>query len=632
LRGTVPAEGATRRDKGLLTVPRALAEEDTMRVTRPISAYLLSVAAAGVLAACGGQEDLQNPAPTATVPVGGATSSPVGTPSTQPTMPGGGGTTPTTTPSNVVPGMTTQATNIPPGSSTPGGMNTTPVPMTTDSSGVVPSDTTVIPMTSTSVPVDGAPGPGFYISKDWQGCAWTGTDTIAMPATTLTPQDFTGQAAGEPFCIKGSVGPDPEYNGVALLGFNLNEPPGTSCVHEPVDPNAPAQPSVMKTAEGIAVDFAKQGTDTSFTLRLQIQGPNGHKDGEAGAADRWCANITEPNGKFFVPWGAFDQQCWFVDIVNGVPVSNSEDYPTVHPYAGEPLSAVVFTVPGNDMDAIPYEFCVNGWAYGSSAADAPDGSAMAGTQTGVLVDSSAAGDSPRAKVNVDGENYVVQPNAWGTGASLTLEYTNNSFVVQSAGGSGDQAPASFPSLYVGSNGFTMGGQYATKTTDNLPLPISQIASANTTFRWSGNNGEFNAAYDVWFANTDPMGQRYNDGLNGFVMVWLHKPGSKSPIGTDQGDEMIANQTWDVWKGNRGSGPSGDGADLMADPNAPVISFVVKSSINSLTFDLKDFIDVAVSKYGLPSTLLLTDVFAGFEIWNGGTGLKVDEFKMDVQKN
>jgi hypothetical protein len=26
---------------------------------------------------------------------------------------------------------------------------------------------------------------------------------------------------------------------------------------------------------------------------------------------------------------------------------------------------------------------------------------------------------------------------------------------------------------------------------------------------------------------------------------------------------------------------------------------------------------------------LTDVFAGFEIWNGGTGLRVDEFTIDI---
>jgi hypothetical protein len=448
----------------------------------------------------------------------------------------------------------------------------------------------------------------------------------------LTPADFTAQAAGEPFCIKGSVAPKDDYSGVSLLGFNLNEDAAASCVHKTVDPAAPAQPSVTKTADGIAINFVKQGADTSFTLRVQIQGPNGHKDGDAGASDRWCANITETTGKFFVPWGAFDQQCWFVDIVDGKPVSNNtEEYPTVTPYKGEPLSAVVFTVPGDDTDAIPYDYCVNGWAYGASAADAPDGSAVAGDQMGTLVDSSAAGDSPRAKVSVAGENYIVQPNAWGTGASVTMTYKNNSFAVTSAGGSGDQAPASFPSMYVGANGFTNSGQYSTKTSDNLPVAISAIKSANTTFRWTAGSGVYNATYDVWFANADPAGKRYNDGLNGFVMVWLHNPGSKQPIGSSQGTTDVAGKTWTVWKGNRGSGPSGDGADLQADPNAPVVSFVATSDINSLTFNLKDFIDKAVSGYGFPASLLLTDVFAGFEIWSGGNGLKLDEFKIDVQK-
>ena len=72
---------------------------------------------------------------------------------------------------------------------------------------------------------------------------------------------------------------------------------------------------------------------------------------------------------------------------------------------------------------------------------------------------------------------------------------------------------------------------------------------------------------------------------------------------------------------------------MSDPNAKVISFVIQgSNINSLDFNLKDFIDVAVSKYGFSGSMLLTDVFAGFEIWNGGTGLKVDEFTIKVEGN
>jgi hypothetical protein len=110
-------------------------------------------------------------------------------------------------------------------------------------------------------------------------------------------------------------------------------------------------PAIEPQADGIAVNFAKgsNGGPTNYTLRLQIQGPNGHKaDADGGADDRWCANITEPNGKVFIPYTAFDKKCWFVDIVDGMPVTNNPElHPTVMPYAGEPISAVVFSIPGN---------------------------------------------------------------------------------------------------------------------------------------------------------------------------------------------------------------------------------------------------------------------------------------------
>jgi hypothetical protein len=52
------------------------------------------------------------------------------------------------------------------------------------------------------------------------------------------------------------------------------------------------------------------------------------------------------------------------------------------------------------------------------------------------------------------------------------------------------------------------------------------------------------------------------------------------------------------------------------------------AITSLDFDLKAVIDDAVSKgYGIQSSWYLTDVFGGFEIWNGGgtNGLEATEF-------
>jgi hypothetical protein len=446
--------------------------------------------------------------------------------------------------------------------------------------------------------------------------------------TNISPTDFLTGTTDGAYCVSGVVEPAVKWESVALLGFNLAQDAATAdCTYKEVDPSSEGPPGVELTGSGIALNFAKRGADTSFTLRVQIQGPNGHKEGEVGSNDRWCSTIAEVQGTAFIPWSDFNTQCW-----EGGEGSD---------YSGEPISAIVFSVPGGgwpeDMpdqessaEPVNFDFCINGFAGGESAADAPTGGVSGGDQMGTVGEGSTA---DRAKVNVDGENYIVQNNAWGSGAGLVLDYVNNSFTVTSATGSGASAPASFPSIYVGANGFTNEGAYDTKTTDNLPVLVSNIASANTTFRWSGNNGSFNATYDVWFANSDPQGKRYNDGLNGFVMVWLAKPsGGQVPIGSDQGDVMIAGQNWDVWVGPRGTGPSAtEGAELQSSGDAPVVSYVAKTTLNSLTFNLKDFIDDAAS-HGIRGDMYLTDVFAGFEIWNGGNGLKVDEFKIDVQKS
>jgi hypothetical protein len=116
------------------------------------------------------------------------------------------------------------------------------------------------------------------------------------------------------------------------------------------------------------------------------------------------------------------------------------------------------------------------------------------------------------------------------------------------------------------------------------------------------------------------------------MVWLRDPGDKQPIGSVKATNvMVAGQAWNVWVGPRGEGPAGYSS-------APVVSFVnptENSDNRAQSFkdvDLKAFFTAAAS-YGISSNLYLTDVFAGFEIWSGGSGgnLGVDEFKAVVNK-
>ncbi len=481
--------------------------------------------------------------------------------------------------------------------------------------------------------------PGYYktadwsvTSVDWHGCVWTGIDTVAGTTTTVTPQDFTAASKeGGPYEVSGTVFND--YNAVGLLGFNLNEATtgsSTQCKYNPAAATAAGPPvgTIPSSATGIAVNWSqKMAPPTSF--RIQIQAA----DGATNANDRWCATITDAQGPSFIPFSSFYPQCWNV----GTTMSPGTAY------AKQPIDAVVFLVPGTVAMKAPFDFTIIGFAPGTSKADAPGGAAACGTTAGTLGSTTASMTASYQRAAVTGtdcKEYIIQNNNWGnpTGSTQVVNYTGSSFTVASSSGSGSSAPASFPSTYIGANGNIANGTYNTWSDSGLPKQISAMQSAMTTFNWSGGGGgkDFNATYDVWFAKTPPTAGGYEDGVSGFIMVWLYKPGSRQPIGSKARTASIAGHTWDVWVGPRNSTATGtDGA------SRPVISYVAQDSpVSMLSFDLKNFIDDAVSHAdtnngaspAFSSSWYLTDVFAGFEIWSGGdaTGLKSTGFTCVVK--
>lgn len=493
--------------------------------------------------------------------------------------------------------------------------------------GVSPSSSTQIAEPQTSEPTGPVEDPAGYWRQDpWSGCVWSAIDDTGS-GTSLAPTDFTHTEGGD-YCVAGAVAATEDWMGAATLGFYLNQSPvGTSCAYEPLDETAALPPAVVPTKNGLAFNFAKRGPDRSFDLRVVLWGPNGSSDSN----ERWCADIEHLEGKQFVAWGDFNTECWGGS--NGTA------------YANQAISAVVFTVPGEGWPAgeqgsaadVAFDFCVKGLAPGDSAEDAPNSDNHA---SGTLGGTAAGADYERAVVTVDGETYVIQNNNWGNElGAQTLSFENDSFVITDGpdGVAGCQGcPLSFPSIFVGANGDTNDGEYTTRLTDNLPASIGSITSATTRVAWSGNPGAAaSASYDLWFASPsrgDLSGKRYNDALDGAIMIWLHDPPSAQPIGSDIADVTINGVQWDVWVGPRGQGVSSGGADLIANANAPVVSYVVKSTSNTFDGDLTDFMeDAKLRSNQFDDQLLLTDVFFGFEVWSGGAGLGVDHFTVDVRK-
>jgi cellulose 1,4-beta-cellobiosidase len=168
---------------------------------------------------------------------------------------------------------------------------------------------------------------------------------------------------------------------------------------------------------------------------------------------------------------------------------------------------------------------------------------------------------------------------------------------------------SYPSAFIGSNNSrnTAGA--------NLPKQVSALGTIDTGFSHNAGSvsGTYNAAYDVWFSTGS--GGDSGSPSGGYLMVWLYDPDGAQPIGTRVDTNVSidgASGTYDIWFGQNGG--------------KPCISYVRTATANSLKFDLNKFIQHAVGRGdSIQSSWYLTNVFAGFEIWSGGVGLKTTAF-------
>lgn len=423
----------------------------------------------------------------------------------------------------------------------------------------------------------GAPGPdnGYVTNGSWKGYAFTAASDTA---TKIMPANFSLVKSNDPLCVSGTVAAS--TSSVAMVGINLNQAMGMN----------PMANTVTPKEDGVIVSVTNTG---GSPLRLQIQGPKGATD----ATDRWCAPIPGNGG--FIPWKAFNTACW----------DNTGTF-----YANQPLVAALVMVPGVMTGTTAFNFCVKSVGEG----DDPNGT---GTTTGCSLTGSSGEGTGTLTAQYDarvvtsgGKNYYVQNNVWGNASSnQSITFNGVSFTInqQSASNGTSGAPVSFPSVFIGSNG----GH--TTTGSNLPKLVSSLTTVPTG--WSINagtpNGVYNASYDVWFSAGAGGDNGAGQPSGAYLMVWFYKPANAQPIGSVKASAVsISGSSWDIWYGGTQNG-------------VPVISYVRTQATTSLSFDLNVFIkDAVANRPGtVKSTMALTNVFAGFEIWSGGAGLKTNNF-------
>ena len=227
--------------------------------------------------------------------------------------------------------------------------------------------------------------------------------------------------------------------------------------------------------------------------------------------------------------------------------------------------------------------------------------------------------------NGNTKTYYMHSNWWGLPQDappypgITIDGLSFTITSQTASPSpaDPNKPIGYPSLYIGSY------QARATTGSNLPKQVSALTRIPTTLKSNASSidtSNLNVAYDVWFTSTSALldaGAIEPDGNGALLMVWLFDPSGRQPRGTVRASGVtIANTpgSWDVW------------VDPMAPPHPPCISYVSRTPLSELDFDLNNFIQDSVShQYGVTSSQYLSVIFGGTEIWNGGAGLSITGF-------
>jgi hypothetical protein len=218
-----------------------------------------------------------------------------------------------------------------------------------------------------------------------------------------------------------------------------------------------------------------------------------------------------------------------------------------------------------------------------------------------------------ADVYRDGVGYKFIANGWGKGwQSHDIAWKGTSFTVKSLNGTqgSDYSPAGYPSMFC--------GLYSKKQSDTcgLPITISTAKSIKTGWRWNGNgnNGQYNAAWDIWLGN--------GGNLSAYLMVWLRDPPGQQPAGSvATAGATVAGLpgTWNIWKGTVNG--------------LPIVNYVQPEGkdLGELEYNVLDVYNDAIKRnYSLPGAQILA-VAVGYETWNGPvTNIVTEDFYVDVK--
>jgi len=220
------------------------------------------------------------------------------------------------------------------------------------------------------------------------------------------------------------------------------------------------------------------------------------------------------------------------------------------------------------------------------------------------------------ETSVDGGAYIVQNDEWkstapeciSTNGGVQFTVTSSS-IYEPAGGD----PGGYPAIYSGCSAGVC------TTGNKMPIRVSHLTRGTVTTSWvttQPSSGAYDVAYDIWFNHT-PATSGVPDG--GELMIWLaHRGGAGiAPSGRPVAHASIDGHAYTIWVG-----PGGRGFHQIT----YVMNRVV-TSVNGL--DIGDIAADAASRGYLTRTSYLVNIQAGFEMWQGGTGLATKSFAINI---
>ncbi len=151
----------------------------------------------------------------------------------------------------------------------------------------------------------------------------------------------------------------------------------------------------------------------------------------------------------------------------------------------------------------------------------------------------------------------------------------------------------------------------------LPMQVSNIKAASSTFHYHFGNGEFsgNAAYDIWFDPKPITSGEVNHGAE--IMIWLAAKNIGGPVGTP----VYIDGTW--W----------DYTNWTTSHGGRTWNYVrfwrLKSTSEVVNLNLKNFFQYTQDRRLLSSKWYLTAVETGYEICVGGIGTHTLWFSASV---